>query len=694
MWLKINYKHDDFEYEIFKKNAILVSVINKSTAPVNLDDKSIRLSKIYPLDQSNKFKVLPNNYDLFFFQFNNPYQILGKINQYGSENLKSSLFFSSGICSILLFSSSKVILDEFNSLELGDPNAFEKWVVQNNLIENIEVKTPKLNGIKLPKIEDYSSLNHFLATILDEFTISLKILETKITQNDKYNFNLLNGLCNVVNSFIKELIYLQNFTGEIPESIYTKDITRLKDPLENQIYKQQIIDRLIQINSSMSYVSTQTHSGTIPILERRSLIRRHSLLGIGSAINALNRIVNFIEDAFNSINYVEIITNFMTTAKPLDGLNGLVHYKKDWYHSNIQNFKCEISNEELFKKLAYFSSRTGYRESEYSITASLNSISSGLSLEWSLMTITHEMLHSHVRIILNSIFYGDENDSEKQTYQSFYNKYSKKINGQNIPNYALIDSIREVFFTYCIRTTAYGSITLKKEYKANYSTTGAEIDLPKFEDFYNIFQNEYRNLNEIFVHIFDLHYFYGGRTYKYIPLIWCSWSAVPHINADIRQYILRSLIAIASKIDQDPFERWKMALAEFKSILIQTKDLIGDIALITKLNEILNDNELLMKYYFSSFKNSLIVADLVMDVFYSESISSALWNDENIVFHTDESTGEVEFNYDAPLDFMDISIKSPLPYLFDRMIKILHKEIDSNEIERHTIITFLALNSN
>jgi|JI6StandDraft_1071083.scaffolds.fasta_scaffold01581_10 curved DNA-binding protein CbpA len=693
MWLKINYKNEEFEYEIFKKNAILVSVIENVIAPVELSDKSIRLSKIYPLFKSKKGNFNNNNYELFFFQYNNPYQILGKINQHGSDQLKKCIYFSCGICSILVFSLNDLIYEEFKSLSLGEPNAYEKWIIRNNLIESIEVQTPNLNGIELPTIIDYSCLSRFLISILDEFTISLKILETKISQNDEYNFNLLTGLSKVVNKFIKELIYLQTLSGEIPESMYTKDINRLKDPLENQIYKQQIVDRLIQINSSISYVSTQTHSGSIPILERRSLIRRHSLLGIGSAINALNRIVDHIEVAFSSINFVEIITTFMKTARPLSGLTGLVHNKKDWYLSNIKTFDCKITNEEMFKKLAYFSSRSGYRESEYSITASLNSVSSGLSLEWSLMTITHEMLHSHVRMILNTIFYGVEDQSEEQTYTSFYNLYRDKISGMEVPNYSLIDSIREVFFTYCIRTQVYGSITLKKEYKQSYKTDGAKFTLPGFEDFYNIFQNEYRNLNEIFVHIFDLHYFYGGRTAKYIPLIWCSWSAVPHINADIRQYILRSLIAIASKIDHDPFERWEMAVSEFKSILTQYDSLIGDIALISKLHEILNDKDLLMKFYFSSFKNSLIVADLVMEVFFSESIKSELWNDDNIMFESDETTGEMEFNYNAPLDFMDIAIKCPIPYLFDRMIKVLNNEIDNNDIERQTILTFLALNS-
>ncbi|MBK9800226.1 MAG: hypothetical protein IPP56_11140, partial [Bacteroidetes bacterium] len=336
-------------------------------------------------------------------------------------------------------------------------------------------------------------------------------------------------------------------TGEIPKFLHNQDIERLKDPLENQIIQQQNIDRLIQINSAISYVSTQAYSGSIPILERRSLIRRSSLLGIGSSVKALNRIVDYIENAFLSVNFLEIVTSHMSNAGKLEGVKLAMHDRKTWSNHNIDNFKCQIEKEGTIKKLAYFSARHAYRESEYSITASVNSISFGTALEWTLMTLTHEMLHSHVRVIINSIFFSEEK-TEEENYKSYYNKYRKKVEMKNEGTYTLIDSIREIFFTYCIRSITLGSLTEKKEYKDFQEPgPGAKLFLPKFEDFYSTFQRENRNLNEIFVHVLDLHYFYGGRTSKYIPLIWSSWSAVPHINADIRQYILRSLLAIASK---------------------------------------------------------------------------------------------------------------------------------------------------
>ena len=110
---------------------------------------------------------------------------------------------------------------------------------------------------------------------------------------------------------------------------------------------------MIQINSSLSYVSTQAYSGAVPILERRSLIRRYSLLGIGASIRALNRIVKNIEEAFSSIDFIEIITNKMELYNALDGLDSLPIYKcKNWNKRNVDTIDCLMVNKDIVGKFA------------------------------------------------------------------------------------------------------------------------------------------------------------------------------------------------------------------------------------------------------------------------------------------------------------------------------------------------------
>jgi hypothetical protein len=49
-----------------------------------------------------------------------------------------------------------------------------------------------------------------------------------------------------------------------------------------------------------------------------------------------------------------------------------------------------------------------------------------MPLNRTLMTLSHEMLHSHVRKIFDSIFYSEEKTGE-ENYKSYYNIYKQKI---------------------------------------------------------------------------------------------------------------------------------------------------------------------------------------------------------------------------------------------------------------------------
>ncbi len=692
MWIKINYKQEEFEYEIFKPNAISVSLESSLTVPIKESDKSVRLSRVFPLLADTPIP----NFDsgkIYFFDFTNPFRILGILKMSSSDKLQQELYFSNGLCSIILISADSKSYEELNSLINEEPNSYEIWSVKNKFIQKVDFKTPKAQKIDVPAISEYEMLSQVERVTLDEFAVSIKILSSKIEIHDIYNQATLSSLVTEVNEFIAELKYLSKPVGEIPDSIIERDLKFIESPLENQIMKQQILDRLIQINSTISYVSTQSYSGAVPILERRSLLRRNSLLGIGATIRSLNRLVKYIEDATSLIDFEGIITKLMPKATDLKGTERLPTYDcSKWAIQNIESFE-RINNRNDGHKLAYFSSRLGFRETEYSITAAVNSITSGLSLEWSLMTITHEMLHSHVRLILNSVFYGSEENTAETNFDAFYHRYLSKMLDENVPEYSLIDSIRNIILSYCCNSSHCGSLTNEMRYESSYTDDGIRVDVPPQTDFWNLFRNEYRNLNEIFVHVLDLHYFYGGRTTKYIPLIWCSWSAVPHINADIRQYILRSLLAIASKYDNNPYERWLLSVEKFKEIVENNFPENTDFPIAAKLKEVLNDDDLLKNSYFLAFKNSLIIVDLVMKVFYSQTIRAKLLEDEYISFERDDEHDEEELVYKMSNDFYDLKIDCPIPYLFNSMIKILNNKYGIEDLERATSFHFLAMNS-
>ena len=166
-----------------------------------------------------------------------------------------------------------------------------------------------------------------------------------------------------------------------------------------------------------------------------------------------------------------------------------------------------------------------------------------------------------------------------------------------------------------------------------------------------IFQEEYRNISEILVHTLDLNYFYKGNITNYILLIWSSWAPLPNTKVDIRQYILRSLLSIASTLNQDLFDRFEISVNEFKKIIKNNNDKLIDTPLFKELLTILENQDLMTQDYFGAFKNSVILVDMVKQIFFSTKVNVSLWNDENVISETVK--GEDLFYYDLPLDFIN-----------------------------------------
>ncbi|MET3980680.1 hypothetical protein ABIB62_003284 [Mucilaginibacter sp. UYP25] len=695
MWLKIVYEEGFNTHYSKELNKVRVSISNETSAPVEDFDISFRVSPIFPLLETEDIPDLSKN-KIYFFNYSNAFRALGRIISVADEEVKKCVFFSIGLSSVILISDDDNILNKFKKVIELQEYANEEWE-----INDFKIVSTQYNILKKESLDDtpvvianYDVLPLTERALVDEFNISIRFLLIKLHHHMPLELPKFKRLVDEVNAFILELVYLTDFSGEMPESLNEFTTEDLKGEKLNTILKNQSLDRIIQINSALSYVSTQAFSGAIPILERRSLVRRSSLLGIGSAILALNNIARFIEDSFSKIGFNEIITDIMAVASPLKGIDNLpVYLSSDWQESSISNLTKDIKSHNSYYKLPYFNGRLGFRETEYSIAAAIQSITSGATLEWSLMTVTHEMLHGHVRTIITSIFYGDDKMTSEEQRRVFYSNFKKKITKKEKDSH-LIDSIRSILFTYCCLTQNHGSITSK-----GFSESGKyDFTVPNEPMLWNLFEQENRNINEIFVHVLDLHYFYASRLSAYIPLIWCSWVAVPYVTGDLRQYILRSLLTIASKnTGGSSYERFNLSVSRLKELLIKYKDNKLKHPIILEVINILNDNDKLMNSYFNAFKNSVLIVDMITNIFISPTVRSAIINDDFVKWESndkDEDNFEEAFKYELPDGFNDEVIKSPISFLLDRMIKQLNDDNHFSDIERETAIQFMALNSN
>ncbi|HKP37293.1 MAG TPA: hypothetical protein VJT71_10570, partial [Pyrinomonadaceae bacterium] len=339
MWLKISYSPDKLQNYNFDGQTVSVEIVGDTCVPVRDADRSVRVSPIFPLvDPATPFDEL--SYEIYFFEFSDPFRILGRINQFGSVELKNHTYFSCGACAILLFCNGDRVLRDFHDLGLPEPKAQETWVVKNGHIDHAKYKQAESHPEVLKVVTDYSLLPPALRTIVDEFVVSIRLIASKTDRDDHDRIQMFHGLVKRVDKFIEELRYLHTLEGTPPQRFWTSNAEIRTNPVQRDVYIQQIVDRLIQINSALSYVSTQMHSGSVPILERRSLIRRNSLLGSGAALRTLDRIVGFIESAFRTVNFEHIIQNQLRLQPPLSGTEDPTFPdRRRWSSANFDRFE-------------------------------------------------------------------------------------------------------------------------------------------------------------------------------------------------------------------------------------------------------------------------------------------------------------------------------------------------------------------
>ncbi|MEP2936868.1 MAG: hypothetical protein ABJL86_00665 [Gilvibacter sp.] len=598
------------------------------------------------------------------------------------------IYFGYGISSILVISNEKNKIDKLIEGISEKYISYEEWEIENHKLKDTNIDPATSDENSNISFNDFHELPNSDKNIFEELFLSLNLFATKIAVIPQKDLFKIDNINLEVNSLIDKVVHFQKLIDseedtirdiEKIDSLSPRDLKKLEDRIEENIkhnyHKNQYIDRAIQLISIISYVSTQTFSGVIPILSRRSLIRRHSLGGIGSCVLAMNRITNFIEGIFHNYNFSDKITkDFKRKNSFLPDIRDPHHYStKKWKYSNIDEIeRAQINRNNLFK-LPYFSARLGFRESEYAISAAIQSITSGADREWSIMTITHELMHSQVRQVLNLILAGDISELDNTDKEEFYKTFKKiSLNGFE-DEHSLLDSVRYIILTHCCLADKYGSLTVTK----NEVVAGnLDYDIPAdYNSMFKLVMYNFRNINEIFVHVFDLNYIYRGQIDFYLKSIWHSWSSLPHIDADIRQYVLRCLIVISAKVTaDDPFKRFVESVSILRDSLVKLHAEIKK-PLISRIIIMLRDIEKFEKDYYGGFYSYLVLVDMINNVFISDIISGELYDDDFAHVLDDNEKEELDYSYIIPDDlpegqereFHNVDINSPVAFLLNRI---------------------------
>ena len=655
-----------------------------------------RTSPVFPVTKDFIFPELNKGiWYLCFYCFDPAFPVLGRLVKDAPSDLKAGLLYTTGLASILLITKKRTLTKQLENLSGVPARAREIWRLQAGRIEKFDCECSSPIEVDPAKLEvlPYDTLPLVPRSTVDEFVASMAVIVSKIRVHAPDEIGTFVRLIEAVNELVSEMTYVCNPVGDPPTTLTKYPRAEFTNPNLCNCIVQQNVDRLVQINAALSYVSTQALSGAVPILDRRSLIRRYTLLGIGTAVLALTRMAHAIERAF-AHGALEEVLKKAAVAKPLPGLRRLDYDARRWSAFSVDTLNGLVSPRKSSPKLPYFSGRLGFRESEYTISAALQTVAAGASHEWSFLTVTHEMVHGHVRNLLSTLFLDAPNGSPSDKWNEFYSRFDAWCNGTPPADECLLDSIRAVILSYCCNTVTQGSLTkISDKNGATATRTTMRIWLPSREDLRQLFASECRNISEVFVHVLDLHYFYSSCISHYIKLIWRSWCHAPQVLGDVRQYVLRSLLVIAAQTDGKRFDRFRTALTQLEEHLQSLIDADGACSQAVGQAIVMLKSKQAQNELFFPFSASLILVDLVQRVLTSSAVRGEIHGGDDHLRRTLTAQQEEWLTYDMAEGFVDDRVISPTAYLLHRLTRPGSQPSDQ-ALEAETTSLFLACCSN
>lgn len=647
-----------------------------------------RVSPIFPINQ-DEFKVPDFKSQCFigFFFPENTFELIGILLNKLKKGYQRNLWFSHGLASIVAFVKDRKILYEIRE-NLGEGLcAYEFWKIQNNDIhveKNWQGK-PQVFDISQNNIKNYNVLDLEICALIDEFKHSLNTLLHRASIYFPKLIPSLNVLKETVNDIVIQLIFLNNPEGDIPSSL-PKDILKSfrNNPIEVEKRILQRTDRLIQINSALSYFISQAFSGIVPIFENECQIRSYSFLGIGSAHRALIAFTQHVENVFNKYPIEKVIRTRYKTTMGVEVFKSIA----DFDHSKWEHEECQIDYyleniepEEIKSKLVYYSGRYGFRETEFSVSVPMQILSCGDSARWSLMTLSHELLHAHVSAIMASLFLDEKGRTPREAFDEYYKGFKEYGIDKKDGRTKLRDCIRYIIFNYCNWRFAHSNLIKeiegKSKNKDGENSNKIDFDLKRLgkNKLYEWLRELYKEINEIVVHVLDYNYFYNCSNNSYLGLLWESWAPVPVVLDKIEHYIYRSILTVSSNETGNTIERFDRSVRILRRELERVLKFNPNNIIVQEALKSL-DNQNTIKRLEILFPTGLYIVEMTKKFFLSSHIHSELIKDNRL----DKRNSGFKYLLETG-EFPGIRIESPIAFISDRLHKSLEDDIyDQKEI--------------
>lgn len=665
-----------------------LSIFNKSQLRQSTEknaNKLYRISPIFPVLPKN-CKVPSNNESFYvgLYCFQDASRLVSTLLSRIPKERQSDIWFSHGIASIIIFSKDKEHLRKVSEIHKEKLRAFECWAVEKGTVEVIKdmltLAPPPLIEPPFSPVVNYSVLPSDIQVIIEEVLHSLNAAVGLASQYLPRQIEIFRRLTAVVNDRIVELNFLHDKDQPLPAFLSAEAATNIhKHHAQRQKMIHQRTGALVQIAASLTAMISHAFSGAIPVLQSACPIRKYSLLGIGTAYFALSSLSTFVEKIFQRYPVDTVIKKHFDTAPPVDIFPGMVGYDPSKWAAldrthTIDYHLAKVTAEQNKFNLVYFSTRIGFRESTYSITAPLQILSLSDDARWSPMTMSHELLHAHVRAIWGAIFADPERNLPADSFNIYFDRFINDFeHGSTGEGRHLIDSLRSIILQYCIMKEVMEEMAPKaQEAKklgiASDRKVKQSIERPTRDLLNDLLKSHYRIINEIIVQVLDFHYFYDCNKELYLGLLWESWSPVPVVIHEIEEYVLRSMLAIASIETGSASVRFNAvcdAIIRVLSPMISRGE--GNLT-AQEARNLISNHETKDKLYYR-FCAALQIVDMTRVFLRSAHINGALYDDPKCVKRDNLYVYPVDTG-----DFGDMNIKSPVALIADRLRRSLYEE--------------------
>lgn len=324
---------------------------------------------------------------------------------------------------------------------------------------------------------------------------------------------------------------------------------------EHEITDQKKRNLLLSLNAGLSRLASQALSGTSPITQTECHFWPHSMLGTGVANYALRNVTQFLTDAVIRNQYhvkyeANLTREFNCPSEDLLEESSRRYGKADYLSLKNQYFEAydgldrDLIEGEVVEKglevapnpITFFSGRDGFKNTLLTTSAPLMSVAGSNCVRWNLGTISHEISH---RIISGKL---------ERTFKRIRRELKKFENYEDFVTYLRSEPATVAEFVDKAVTTYLAN----RVWEGNYQQAADEVKA-RFAELMSLATRSYsRETEEILVHIFDFYHFYGGEDEQYVKYVWHSWAVQPSIVEKLDDYILRTVLALASERFNDP----------------------------------------------------------------------------------------------------------------------------------------------